>query len=118
MLLKQQLIMRIGETKNGFKLTKKMVLNSIYSFSSVPIIWNQNSNFKDYNDTNKYIETQTIIGFLLEEPNITIKGNNVYADIIIIDNITNYWNGRFDNWCIQFDENINDKFELFSIEVF
>lgn len=48
---------------------------------------------------------------------IHIENNLVYADVNIYDNKLDLWKGRFDNWCIQFDDN-KDKFKLCSIEVF
>lgn len=112
----QQLIMTLGMTQNNWELTKEAVENSINSFANVPIVWNKQQEYKNYSDTSDYLQNR-VIGFISSEPYINIIDNNVYADIFIKDEYDYLWQGRFDNWCIQFDDNM-DNFKLFSIEIF
>jgi hypothetical protein len=117
-VLKQQLIMTIGETQNGWTLTKEVVKNSIDTFSNRPIIWNREQEFRDYSDKNiKNYKNNIVIGAILDHPNVQIYGNDVYADIVILSKYRHLWIGKFDNWCIQFNDN-KSSFDLFSIEVF
>lgn len=114
MILEQQLIMSIGVTNNGWELTESMVRNSIGNFNGAPIIYNKDSNFKNYNDLSKYNEN-TVIGTIVD--NVNIVGNNVYADIYLFEKYSHLWKGKFDNWCVQFDTD-KEGFLLCSIEVF
>jgi hypothetical protein len=116
MKLEKQLIMTIGMTQNNWELTREMVENSLNSFPNEPIIWNKNQEFKDYTDMKNY-NNNLLIGMICEDANIVIEENNVYADIFVYDKYLELWKGKFDNWCIQF----NDGWKLFkldSIEVF
>ena len=115
--VKKQLIMTIGLTQNNWELTKEMVENSISSFYNTPIVWNKKGNFNYYDDTNLYDE-QIIIGLISENPNIIIEGNNVFADIIILNKFKDIWKGKFNNWCIKFKDEDKTSFDLCSIEVF
>ena len=124
MTLEKQLIMTIGMTENNWELTKGMVENSIKSFYNALIVWNKthnndNNDNIDYNNIDNYRDCK-IIGIIPKNSKIIIEGNNVYADISLFEeyNGIDLWKGKFDNWCIQFDKNDENKFVLNSIEVF
>lgn len=116
MLLKNQLIMTIGETPNGWTLTREMVENSLDSFANKPIVWNKKQEFKDYRNMEDYKSCQ-VIGIISSEPNIQIGIDEVYVDIVIKDEYADLWKGKFDNWCMQIDFD-KKSFILDSIEVF
>jgi hypothetical protein len=120
--LEKQLVMTIGITQNNWELTKEMVENSLESFPGKPIIFNKKQEWKDYTTEEfdqKYLSEEKIIGMICNEPNIIIENNNVYADIILFKKYpeNNLWKGKFDNWCIQLNDN-KMAFNLVSIEVF
>jgi len=118
MYIKHVLIMNIGMTANGFDLTKEMVLNSIDSFEHQPLIYNKKKEFKDYIEENiSNYKNEIAIGFIAG--NIEVTDIEVFADIIIKDEYKNLWNGKYDNWCIDYPiEDNKNKFRLNSIEVF
>lgn len=116
MILYNQLIMTIGKTQNDFEFTREMVENSIGTFKNAPIVWNKKEKFKDYRDNNiENYNNLVVIGVILDEP--IISDNNIYANIFIIDKYKDLWKGKFDNWCINLNED-KKSFKLFSIEVF
>lgn len=117
-LLKKQLIMRIGLTQNNWELTEQMVRNSLETFRGVPIVWNQKEEFKDYSGDMKDYKKEKVIGMVLVDGDIIIEENKVYADIILLHDEYRYlWKGKFDNWCILLNED-GSAFKLYSIEVF
>ena len=117
LILKNQLIMTIGEVPNGWTLSKEMIMNSLDTYANKPIVWNKKQEFKDYRDMENYKNNQ-VIGMILEEPNLKITDKEVYADIMIMnDNHKHLWTGKFDNWCITISDD-KKSFELESIEVF
>ena len=118
MIQKQRgLIMNIGETQNGWTLTMEMVLTSIDSFSRTPIVLNHKENFKDYTDMSNYFNQCKVIGMLAQDPNIEIINDCVYADLLIHPEHESLWKGKYDNWCIRFNDD-KSGFILDSIEVY
>lgn len=118
MIIRRVLIMQIGETQNGFILTKEMVLNSLDTFTDVPIVYNEKQSLKDYRDNkivNKF-NKEYAIGVIVG--NIEVTDKEVFADINIWDKYLDKWKGKYDNWCIQFDDDEKSKFKLCSIECF
>lgn len=108
--------MQIGETQNGFILTKEMVLNSLDTFTDVPIVYKES--FKNYRDdevVNKF-NKEYAIGVIVG--NIEVTDKEVFADINIWDKYLDKWKGKYDNWCIQFDDDEKSKFKLYSVECF
>ena len=117
MILKKQLIMTIGMTQNNWELTKKMVENSLNTFRNAPIVWNYQQEFKDYTGDMEGYKEQKVIGVILDDSEIVIEDDNVYADIFLYEDYNHLWKDKFDNWCIQVDDDKN-AFKLCSIEVF
>jgi len=119
MRLENQLIMIIGMTQNNWELTKEMVENSLETFHLRPIVWNKKQEFKDY--TGDYIEDYfkncATIGCLGGCEDIKIIGNEVYSTMVIKDEYLDLWKGKFDNWCIEINDD-KKSFRLDSIEVF
>jgi len=118
MLLEKQLIMTIGMTENNWELTREMIENSLESFYNAPIVWNEKSEYKDYNNIDNYKNCK-VIGIIPENSKIVIEDNNVYADIKLFKEYSkmDLWKDKYNNWCILFDDS-KIKFKLESIEVF
>jgi hypothetical protein len=116
--MKRQLIMTIGVTANGWELTKEMVENSLGTFANIPIIYNKKEEYKDYTKGfEDYFKNNQAVGVICSIPNIAIECNNVYADIIMMDDYQYLWKGKFDNWCLEPSKD-KKSFKLLSIEVF
>lgn len=116
-MFQRAVIMELGETANGLNITKEMILSSINTFSMKPIVFNDREVLKDY--TNDEIvdkfNNENVIGLI--RGGVEIVGNEVYAEILILDKYVDKWKGKYDNWCIQLNED-KTKFELISIECF
>jgi len=115
--LEKQLIMKIGLIINGLNLTEEMLLNSLESFTNVPITYNKNQGFTDCDSYSVPTKSDKVIGIIPVDPNIIIEEGNIYADIIILEEFSNLWLGSFDNWCISLSDD-KKSFFLCSIEVF
>jgi len=117
MKIKNALVMEIMETQNGFEITKEMVKSSLKSFINAPIVYNKKQQTTNYRDEEfqNYYDKNIVIGFVSEVVNLI--ENKVLADIFIRDEYIYLWNGKYDNWCIQFNED-KTAFTLFSIEIF
>ena len=116
MILEKQLIMTLGEF-NGIVLTEEAVNNSLESFYGAPIVWNKDKNNRNYNYYE--VDEDVAIGLILNNNNIAVENNNIYADLFIIDEYKHLWKGKFDSWSIAHRcTNIIDKFVLMSIVVF
>ena len=117
MIIENVLIMDIMETQNGFEITREMVENSLESFINAPIVYNKKQQTTNYRDEEfqNYYDKNIVIGFVSEV--INIIGNKVLANIYIRDEYVDLWKGKYDNWCIQFNEG-KTAFTVFSIEIF
>lgn len=110
--------MEIGKTQNGFTITKEMLLNSIETFKQKPIVFNSKQTLENYTDDEivDRFNNEYAIGFIFDNIEL-INEKEVYADIFIFDKHIDKWNSKYDNWCIQLDDD-KSKFNLCSIEVF
>ena len=117
MKIENALVMEIMETQNGFEITKEMVKNSLESFINAPIVYNKKQQTTNYRDEEfqNYYDKNVVIGFVSEV--INIIENKVLANIYIRDEYVDLWTGKYDNWCIQFNEN-KTAFIVLSIEIF
>lgn len=110
-------IMEIGITDNGLEITKSMVENSLESFLYKPIVY-KDEQFLDYTDddtVNKFIR-EKVVGMVVSVPKVI--GNKVLADILLLDQYVQHWNGKYDNWCVYFDGYLEGKFDFYSLEIY
>lgn len=110
-------IMSIGINDNGWEVTKSMVNNSLQSFLYKPIIYKdeQFSNYTDQETVNEFIKDK-IIGMIVSIP--VIIGNQVLANILLLDQYVKYWGGKYDNCCVYFDGYTDGKFDFNHLEIY
>ncbi len=118
MIIKDAVIMHIMKTANGLDITREMVESSIDTFEKSPIIHNPGFIIKDYTEANKgnYNKETYAIGYIMTKPYII--GNEVRADIMILDEFQHLWNGHYDNWSITLDAKQYNGFQFSALEVF
>jgi hypothetical protein len=118
MIIKNVKIMSIGETINGFEITKDMIEKSIDTFPNAPVVWNKEQELRDYtNDIDIQIFNESHTIGIVGSGNIVIKDDGVYADLIIADWHMNKWKNKCDNWMIQLEDD-KQSFKFCSVEVF
>ena len=113
-------LMSVGTTPNGLEVTEEMLFDMLddRQFDNLPIIFNENEQFKDYRDNNvtEEFNSNHIVGFVSSDARY--EDGDILATVFLSEEFAN--KTKYDNWQIEIDENNNITYcscELFSADL-